>query len=53
MKSKMVKVAEKNVAEIIIIALFSIILLSSCSTTYGCYASPSAVDGGLSAKVSR
>ena len=49
----MVKVAEKNVAEIIIIALFSIILLSSCSTTYGCYASPSAVDGGLSAKVSR
>ena len=53
MISKMVKVAEKNVAEIIIIALFSIILLSSCSTTYGCYASPSAVDGGLSAKVSR
>ena len=49
----MVKIAEKNLAEIIIITLFSLILMSSCSTSYGCYASPSAVDGGLSAKISR
>jgi hypothetical protein len=33
MKSKMVKVAEKNVAEIIIIALFLIVTLSSCMST--------------------
>jgi len=53
MINKMVKIAEKNVAELIIITVFSIVLLSSCSTTHGCYASPSAVDGGLSAKISR
>jgi len=49
----MSKTIEKNVAEIIIIGVFLTVLLSSCSTTYGCYASPSAVDGGLSAKISR
>jgi hypothetical protein len=49
----MSKILQKNVAEIIVLTIFTIVIMSSCSTTYGCYASPNAVDGGLSAKISR